>query len=158
MKALKKIALISMLAIGGLSSMTMMSCGKEDEACAVGLEGSDCKTEMRTKFINASGWTATETGSASGASTYTAQILTSNAGTDKVLVRNLYGLFTNDVTATVNGSTFTIARQEPDGDKFFVTGSGTISSAGAITVQYTVTDETSTPVVTDAVSGTWIKK
>ena len=157
MKALKKIALVAMLAIGGLSTMTMMSCGKEDEGCPTGFEGSDCKTEMRTKFINANGWNAIETGTVSGAGSYTINILTTTTGTDKILIANLWDNFSHDVVATVSGSSFTIARQEPDADKYFVQGSGTISGS-TITVNYTVTDENTTPITSDAVTGAWTKK
>jgi hypothetical protein len=158
MNAIKKIAFCAMLAIGGFSAVTMTSCKGDDKTCEAGYEGSDCKTESRTKFINASGWAAIETGSTSGSSAYAADILTSSTGVQTILIKNLWGTFNNVTVATVSGNSFTISRQSPDSDGFYVTGSGTINtSTGVITVNYTVTDETGSTVLTDVVSGNWTK-
>ncbi|MEY2899643.1 MAG: hypothetical protein RL138_1696 [Bacteroidota bacterium] len=126
-------------------------------SCATGYEGTNCETAMRDKFINASGYSAVENGSASGASTYTLNITTNSNSVDKVYISNVWSTFQNTVNATISGSTITFARQSPDNDGFYVEGNGTISG-NSITVSYTVTDETSTPIVTDNVTGTWTKK
>lgn len=154
---LRKIALVAMLAATAGTTMTMTSCKKDDATCETGYEGTDCKTEVRAKFINASGWSAEEVGSVSKASTFGVNIKTSSTGVDKILISNLYNEFGNDVVATVSGTTFTIARQEPDGDKFFVQGNGSFNGT-SITVDYTVTDERTAVVISDRVTGTWTKK
>jgi hypothetical protein len=75
---------------------------------------------------------------------YTVEII---AGADltKIQIKNFWDVFTNPVVATIEGNVVTIARQEPDGDKFFVEGSGTYTKNAAgkavITLNYTVRDE-----------------
>lgn len=154
---LRRIALVAILTATAGTTMTMTSCKKEDKVCNTGYEGTDCKTEVRAKFINASGWSAEEVGSVSKASTFGVNIKTSSTAVEKILISNLYNEFKNDVIATVSGNTFTIARQEPDADKFFVQGTGTFNGT-SITVDYTVTDERTALVITDRVTGTWTKK
>lgn len=154
---IRKMAFAAILSVTALGTITMTSCKKDDVACDAGYEGTDCKTEVRTKFINASGWSASETGSLSGASTYSINILSSSTAVDKILISNMYGVYKNDVVATVSGSTLTIVRQDPDGDKFYVQGSGTLSGSN-INITYTVSDESGTTTLTDNVTGTWTKK
>lgn len=51
MKSVKQIAFAALLTMGAFGAVTLVSCSKEDDVCAVGLEGSDCKTEVRTKYV-----------------------------------------------------------------------------------------------------------
>jgi hypothetical protein len=55
---------------------------------------------------------------------------------------NFWDVFQKPVVATIEGNVVTIARQEPDSDKFFVEGSGTYDpTTKKITITYTVKDE-----------------
>jgi len=137
---------------------TMMTTSSCTKTCDAGFEGSDCKTEMRTKFVNEpNGWSADETGSQSGHSAaYTVHIQTSSTAADKIRITNFWNNFVGDVTADVTTSTtFTIPSQRPDNDAYtVVSGTGTIAN-GVITVAYSVSD---TSNHTDVVAGTWTKK
>lgn len=68
-----------------------------------------------------------------------------NADVTKVGIKNFWDVFQNQVIATISGTTITIARQEPDNDKFFVEGTGTLSTntsgKAVISLSYTVKDE-----------------
>lgn len=79
---------------------------------------------------------------------YQVEIVT-NADVTKVGIKNFWDVFQNQVIASISGTTVTIARQEPDNDRFFVEGTGTLSTnAGGkavITLTYTVRDESVTP-------------
>jgi hypothetical protein len=124
-------------------------------ACATGYEGSDCETLVRSKFLGS--WGAVEDCSQSAATTYSVTITSSPSGTDRILLSNFWGAFTSAVIATVDGDRLTIASQEPDGDGYFVNGTGTIvTTAGVstITLTYNVEDRNQTPVVTDVCTGT----
>jgi hypothetical protein len=71
--------------------------------------------------------------------------IVANTDVTKVGIKSFWKLFQNQVIATVDGTTLTIARQEPDNDNFFVEGSGTLSTNTAgktvISLNYTVKDE-----------------
>lgn len=71
--------------------------------------------------------------------------ITVGASEFDVKLANVWDTFTNAVDATIDCETITIPRQEPDGDKFFVQGSGTLEKGDndviVITISYTVTDE-----------------
>jgi len=123
--------------------------------CVAGYEGTDCATLSRTKFIKA--WGATEDCSLSAPATYSITI-TAKAGTDtEVLISNLWNLFTNAVVATADGTTLTIASQEPDNDDFFVSGTGTYNSNGTVTLNYTVEDRSASPYVSDVCNNTLLQ-
>lgn len=173
--------MILMTAILGIASLSLVTSCNPDECkdvvcenggvcseidgscdCAVGYEGLNCETLSRSKFINASGWSASETGSQSGASTFSVDITANSSDDAAVYIQNVWNNFTNDVNATVSGNTITIPRQEPDNDDYFVEGSGTINTTvtpNVITVDYKVTDETvPAAIITDDVNGTWTQK
>lgn len=99
-------------------------------------------------------YTVNENGSASGASTFTITITSGSSGT-QILIDNFYGVFNNNVTGTMtNNTAFTITRQEPDTDGFFVVGSGSYSN-GTLTMTYTVTDERDiNNIISDIVTST----
>jgi len=106
--------------------------------CATGYEGSDCGTLSTDKFTDT--WTVNEDCSSSAPASYIVSI-SNGAAVNQVTITNVWDAFSNSVVATVEGSTITIATQEPDSDGFTVSGSGTISSDGnTITMNYTVTD------------------
>ncbi len=105
-----------------------------------------CNVEQRAKFLGS--FTVADVCSASGSSSYITTI-TSGGAADVTSVRitNFWGTFTTAVNATVSGSTITIARQEPDGDDYFVEGTGTISGT-TITFTYTITNEADPNAIT----------
>lgn len=123
--------------------------------CAPGYEGTDCSTVSRDKFIG--NFLVNDQCSSSGTSSYNVTIAASSTDVTKALISNVWGTFANTVVATIDGSTMTIALQEPDNDGFTVSGSGTINGAtGVITITYTVTD-TSTGN-TDSCNSIWTKQ
>ena len=119
-------------------------------ACTSGYEGTDCSTEMRTKFIfsgslSDAGTTDSSynnsTGHVYSAFSYVASISKNTATTD-ILINNLgnYNCSSGSysVSATVNSSTtFTIASQVVCGTTF--SGSGTLNSSGKVVITYTAT-------------------
>lgn len=68
-----------------------------------------------------------------------------NADVSKVGIKNFWDVFQAQVIASISGTSITIARQEPDNDKFFVEGTGTLSTNAAgktvVSLSYTVSDE-----------------
>jgi hypothetical protein len=119
------------------------SCDEKTGACvcASGFEGTDCKTLSRAKFLNANGYQVVEDGTLSASATYAVGVTASGVDSTSLLISNVYDAFANTVKATVTGpSTFAIARQEPDADKYFVEGTGTLSG-NIITLKYKVTFE-----------------
>lgn len=146
------------LAVAAFAALTgVSSCTK---VCDTGYEGDKCDVQIREKFtgVVSTTYRAIEDGSNSSPADYTIVISKSNSDIQKILITNMWDLFTNNVVATVDGNEFTIASQEPDNDGFVVQGSGTISG-DVITVNYSVTDNNSTPATTDVITnGTWTKQ
>lgn len=122
-------ALLLALAIGTMTT----SCDKE------------CKTDQND-FVGQ--WSVVEDCSNSVGQSYTATIV-AGAADNEVLISTFYGPagtggFLAAVRATIDCDNITIARQEPDGDEFFVEGSGFRTKDGdrvTITWDYTVTNE-----------------
>jgi hypothetical protein len=105
----------------------------------------------------AGAYTVVEDCSNSAADTYVASIAKVDATNFKIT--KFWNLFQNQVNATIeDDGSFKIARQEPDNDKFFVEGTGTLGTNAAgkatITWNYTVKDETGATVVTDNCTST----
>ncbi len=50
MKKARLILSASLLTLGAFSTVTFTSCSKDDEVCATGYTGSDCKTEVRASY------------------------------------------------------------------------------------------------------------
>jgi hypothetical protein len=135
----KKLLVLPALLLGAILMFTT-SCGD------------DCKFEQKD-FVGQ--YNVSEDCSASAPSAYTVTIVAN--GEVDVKITNFWGLFANSVNATIDCETISIPRQEPDGDKFFVEGSGTIEkNDGNITINmtYTVTDETTSTILTDNCSST----
>ena len=128
--------------------------------CKFGYTGSTCGSVDLSKLVRS--YSMTQTGSASGAKTFTIGV--ANPSTNTVTISGFWNnVFVNTVTGTVSGNTLTIARQEPDADKFFVAGSAVISfttdSKPNLVFTYTVTKEPTgtvgtpgTAVATDAIT------
>ncbi len=132
------------------------ACFEGDCICDVGYEkdaAGNCVSE-RVKFLGT--WSASDNCSSSGTATY---ITVTSTGTSEgqVSIANFWGLFTNAVSATISGDTITIARQEPDGDGYFVEGTGTFSN-GQINWTFKVTEEAGGVVITtDNCTSVWSK-
>ena len=107
-----------------------------------------CSVEQRAKFLGS--FTVADTCSGSGTSSYTTSIAVGTAAINSVQISNFWGRFTTPVVAMVSGNTITVARQEPDGDNYFVEGTGTISGT-TITFTYAITNEADpAAIITDA--------
>lgn len=154
MKSIKNIALTALLTIGAFGVVTFTSCKKDDEGCATGYEGTDCKTLMTAKFVGT--WTASDTELPSSPQpTYTAAISTSANITDIKIGNFSDGFFTNDVVGTVNGTNVTVTSQEPDNDGYKVAGTATYNTSDSkITWSYTLTSPLGQTL---SYSGTWSK-
>lgn len=87
--------------------------------------------------------------------------ITKGATETDLKLTNVWDSFGAAVNATIDCDVITIARQEPDGDNYFVEGSGTIDKTDGvvtITLNYTVTNEGVTPAETDNCSTTFVQK
>ena len=124
----KKLFILPAFIFGALLIFTGSSCGDK------------CKFDQKD-FVG--DYLVSEDCSASVATSYSVT-LSANGETD-VKITNVWNEFGNAVNATIDCETITIARQEPDSDGFFVSGSGIIEKSGGnvtINLTYTVTDET----------------
>jgi hypothetical protein len=115
-----------------------------------------CTVKSQDKFVG--NWLVNETCSNSGsAAPYNVSIAAGASLTD-VNITGFYGPaasggFVAAVKATIDGTTITIARQQPDNDKIYVQGTGTIVTTPApskITFSYTVSDETGTTIISNS--------
>ena len=168
MNFIKNVALSAFLTIGAFGAVMYTSCNKDECkdvtclnggtcsggncVCTTGYEGINCETAMRTKFIDS--WTASdmEVGGAA-IPTYTGIITGGTAITDVRIANFSDDFFVNDVLASVQGNTITIASQEPDNDDYRVSGHGTYNPVdGKITWTYTLTNPSN---VTISYTGTW---
>ncbi len=109
------------------------SCTK---TCDEGYEGTDCKTLIREKFVGQ--FKGPETCTV-GTDNYTVTITGSSANVLNIVIANAYNQgFT--VTASVSGSSFTVAEQTVGSAGSKLQGSGSISGDGKnLTFTYTVT-------------------
>jgi len=137
MKKARLILSASMLSIAAFSAVTFTSCSKDDESCPAGMEGKDCNTESRAKFIKT--WSASDEVGSGSPLVYTCNI-TKGTNVNQVLISNSFAgnFFDNAIKATVEENTITIASQAPDaGGDYKVSGSGTYSG-GQITWNYLI--------------------
>ena len=151
--------LVKFFAVAALlgTLMTTQSCTK---TCDAGYEGSDCKTLMTAKFIN-SNWSVTESKNGGTPYTYSSSISQSSTDISKVLISKVANQFFNsNVVGTVsNSTTITITNQNPDGDNYYITTTGTNAVANNVmTLNYSITGPNgATPpvTVTDNYTSTW---
>ncbi len=118
------------------------TCNEGVCSCEAGYEGETCDILSRTKTV--SDWNVEEDGSLSAADNYDVTITANSNDAKAIYIGNMYNAFSNAVNATVNGNVITIDRQEPDGDGYFVRGTGTIDESvtpNRINFEYTVTNE-----------------
>lgn len=140
----------------GVSCGPHGNCNDGKCVCNAGYEGDSCSIVSRLKFLNNGAfafYNASETGTLTGKSSFIVTIAPDFDAVYKIAISNAWGSFRNDVEATVDGNTFSIASQQPDFDGYSIQGSGTISG-NVITIVYSV----STPNGTDHLTGTWTKQ
>ena len=112
--------------------LSAASCAPEEEE-----EPDPTTTDARDKFVHTNGWSCAESSSQSGTSSFTVHINKSTSNTSQIFIENFYNFgFQNKATATVSGSSFTIASQTLAGNT--VQGSGTMQGNGTVTMNYTV--------------------
>jgi hypothetical protein len=168
MKSIRNIALSALLTLGAFSAVTYTSCNKDECKdvvcqnggscvdgtcqCATGYEGTNCETEIRTKFVKT--WTAKDTEVGGPAlPVYTSPISKGAAVTDVLISDFSDEYFINDVKATISGNTITIPSQTPDNDNYKVSGTGTYNATDKkITWTYTITDPLGAII---SYTGTW---
>lgn len=97
----------------------------------------------------------------SGVDDYVGSV-SANADVTKVNFFKVWNLFTNAVVASIDGTSVTIARQEPDSDGYFVEGTGTfavVNNKDVITLTIKVTKELNGTVLsTDNCTTKWTKQ
>lgn len=143
MKKVRLIAsalLLSATAIGTITTVT--SCGS-DEACAVGYEGKDCTTEIRTALLGTYNASDVNDADASDSEAYIASVTASSA-VSNVNIANFGDFFSNSqiviagVSKSGNTISFTISAQQPD-NLYTVSGSGTFdTSTKKINIKYSL--------------------
>lgn len=129
MKSFRHILLASVLTVSAFSAVTFTSCKKDDESCAVGYTGSNCKTEVRTNYYN----TYKGNGSDNTGGTYTNwSIRYSGVGTDPLKMSMVLQDATTApvVAATVtltSNTTFTVDQVTISG--YTYSGTGTVNES-----------------------------
>ncbi|MEN9347482.1 MAG: hypothetical protein RLZZ77_993 [Bacteroidota bacterium] len=145
--------LFKFLLVVALSSTVLTSCKEDDPCegvsclnggtcvdgncdCDAGFEGTDCGTQMRTKFIASY---AVSEACTSGNYTYDMTISTSATSASSVIIDNFGGVGIS-ATGTVNGKTLTIPNATSDVGGVSVTyqGSGQING-NILTMSYSLT-------------------
>ena len=120
----------SFLIVAMIASVaSISSCTK---TCDAGYEGSDCKTQIRAKFIGQ--FQGPETCTV-GTDNYAITIANSSTDIIKITITNVYNQ-TFVATATVDGSTFAVANQTV-ATCVTVEGTGTLSG-NTLTFTYTI--------------------
>jgi hypothetical protein len=135
----RKLALSAIIPLSTLAALTMTSCTKDETlVCDIGYEGSDCKTEVRSKFIKT--WNAEDVPPSGSKLLYTCPVATSTSSVVSVIISKSFAdnYFENNLNATISGTTITISPQIPDGDGYKVEGTGTLAN-GKIQWTYTIT-------------------
>lgn len=152
MKKTRLFLAASLLTIGAFSTITMSSCSKDDKICNPGYEGKDCDVESRVKFVKT--WDATDAPVNGTPKIYTCGIVNGTTVTS-VIISNSFcnNFFDNNINASVDGNTITIASQKPDANgDYTVSGSGSYIN-GQISWNYVLLENTSGDQV--SLSGTW---
>mgnify|MGYP003342866290 CR=1 FL=1 len=121
-------AIMVIATIGTVSTIT--SCTK---TCDTGYEGSNCKTEVRAKYLGNFNGTESCT---TGTSTIAVNVITVAGDVTKVTFFNLYGAGFNTTGTVQADGTITIATQTFGTGS--ISGSATIN-AGKVKVTYVVT-------------------
>lgn len=145
---MKKARLILSASVLALATLTITSCGKDDEGCNVGYEGSDCKTLSRDKFVGI--WKLDEV-CTTGDDNYSLTITAGSNGDLSLIMTNVY----NDnytATATVTGNNSIKFSGTASGNVSF-NGTGIYENGGNLTINYTISD----PSMTNSCTATGVK-
>ena len=132
------------------------TCVDGNCSCEPGYEGSACDIEFATKYISATGWSASDNTTASTAGTtlgvFTYVPTLTKGAANRVLVSGMSGFADSVIDLTLNASTtFTIADTDAAGRTF--AGTGSITADGkTISANYTVTFSDGT---SDTITATW---
>ncbi len=137
------------------TAATLLLTNSCTKTCDPGYEGTDCKTEVRAKFLS-NNVSVSEKKNNGTAYSYSTTIISVSSDVQQVAITKIAnGFYNSNIVATVDGSTFTIAKQDPDYDGYNIEGSGTVSGT-SVTVTFTITGKDgSGNTVTDNYSGTW---
>jgi len=151
MRKARLILSASLLTIGTFSAVTFSSCSKDDPICPTGMEGKNCDVEMRTKFVKT--WSASDV--VNGNQLVYSCTIAKGININSVTISNTFAdnFFSNNINATVNGNTITVAKQTPDANgDFSVSGQGTYQN-GQIVWTYLIVEDASGD--DQNYSGTW---
>lgn len=158
MKSLKSLTLVLTLTVGSLfflNSCTQDLCkdvvcqngGTCDQStggcdCLAGYEGTNCETEMRTKFLGSYKYNESTATGCGGFSDWPSSIAISSTSVEKILITG-FGAFQCSgtdivVEATVDGVNLTVVANQSfcSGTLTIISGSGSISGNN-ITISYT---------------------
>lgn len=138
MKSIKNIAITALVTLGAFGAVTFTSCKKEDSGCPAGYEGSDCKTLIADKYINAPWRTTTESCSISGANAAYDITITGSTDASKIIITNLYDASKNTTARITGSNTFTIDEQD-FGTSSSITGTGILTDT-QLSITYSVSD------------------
>lgn len=160
MKKARLILTTSMVALMGLSAITLSSCSKDDD-CPAGYEGKDCATEIRTPMLGTYNATDENVTNPNNSPDPYNPVISTNASITVVNIKSFSDFFTGSEIVTSNVSksgdniSFTIPAQKPD-NVYEVSGSGTYNvSTKTINIQYSLKD----PVgQIDNYTGVWTKQ
>lgn len=129
----------------------MVSVSSCTKTCDAGYEGSDCKTEVRSKIVGT--YSVSETCSTTGPASYSVTISKSSSDVLKVLIVPFGGYPALTGTATVDGTAVTVTAQTVGSYTF--NGTGTIVNGGSsLSMSYSMTIGSTTETCT----GTWTKQ
>lgn len=138
----------------GVTCLNGGTCSGGTCTCPTGYEGTSCETESRTKFVKS--WSATDV---IGTTTLSYVVNISSGGSTDVTKVVIGNAFSDDffvigpITANVTGNTINIPLQNPDHNKYSLTGTGTIA-AGKITWSYTIKNDSTS--ATQVYSASWM--
>lgn len=152
MKKARLILSASLLTIAAFTSVTMVSCSKDDDTCPTGYEGNKCETLSSAKFVGS--YSVQEDCSVSGAvGPYSTTIVQSTTNQVNILL-NDFGDFSATITVTgsVDQNALTISSQTVAG--YTISGNGSYSN-GVISITYTVQDPTGGQ---ESCNATWTKQ
>lgn len=140
MKKARLILSASMLTVAGLA-VTMVSCNKDDETCAVGYEGKNCKTLSRDKFLGS--WEGSDLCDGDNY-TYVMSIDSSSTNKLNVLINNPGGFGAAiTTTGTITSSNVVSLSNVAISNEVSMNGTLTVNG-NSLTTSYTATDDSTT--------------
>lgn len=142
MKKVRLILTTSMVALMGLSALTISSCTKDDKDCPVGMEGKNCDEEIRTPMLGT--YAARDVDDLDGSIINYHPSIEKNTSVDKVSIFKFGDFYVgqeiviSNVSKSGSNINFSIPSQKPDGD-YEVSGSGSFNtSTNTININYSL--------------------